>query len=146
MGRSKDLKIVQNSLAALTTSIVALTLGAALGMLSGRGAFAGMISAAIFPLIACTFGGTRVKVSGPTAPMSAMMAVVVAHALSNPALSDAFVSTVLYMTALLLALAGLFRTGRFIDLVPRVVVSGFMTGIGVLVWLSQTKNIFGKTF
>ncbi len=146
MGRSKDLKIVQNSLAALTTSIVALTLGAALGMLSGRGAFAGMISAAIFPLIACTFGGTRVKVSGPTAPMSAMMAVVVAHALSNPALSDAFVSTVLYMTALLLALAGLFRTGRFIDLVPRVVVSGFMTGIGVLVWLSQTKNVFGKVF
>ena len=143
MARSRDLKILQNSLAALTTSIVALTLGAALGMLSGRGAFAGMISAAIFPIIACTFGGTRVKVSGPTAPMSAMMAVIVAYALSDPSLSDAFVSTVLYETAILLMLAGLFKTGRFIELVPRVVVSGFMTGIGLLVWKSQKETIIG---
>ena len=143
MPRSRDLKILQNSLAALTTSIVALTLGAALGMLSGRGAFAGMISAAIFPIIACAFGGTRVKVSGPTAPMSAMMAVIVAHMASDPSLSDAFVSTVLYESAILLVLLGLFRTGRFIDLVPRVVVSGFMTGIGILVWMSQEKVIIG---
>ena len=98
---------LQNFLAALTTSIVALTLGAALGMLSLRGAFAGMLSAAVFPIIACLFGGTRVKVSGPTAPMSAMMSVIVAYHMSHPRFTDAFVSTVLYETAALLMLGGL---------------------------------------
>ena len=135
--------VMANVLAALTTSVVAITLGAAFGLLSGRGAFVGMLSAAIFPIIACTFGGTRVKVSGPTAPMSTMMALIVGHVASDPSLSDAFVSTVLYETSLLLALAASLGLGRFIEVVPRVVVSGFMTGIGVLVWLSQLEKIFG---
>ena len=141
--KSDTALILQNVLASLTTSLVALTLGAAFGMLSGRGAWAGMISAAIFPIVACALGGTRVKVSGPTAPMSALAAVVVARVASDPALSDAFVTTVLWETALVLVVAGLLGTGRFIELVPRVVVSGFMTGIGVLVWLSQIETVIG---
>jgi SulP family sulfate permease len=146
MARKKERHIAANVLAALTTSVVSLTLGAALGMLSLRGAFAGMISAAVFPMIACAFGGTRIKVSGPTVPMSAMMALIVAYVSSNPEFSDSFVSTVIYEVAILLMLAGLLKTGRFIKLVPRVVVSGFMTGIGVLVWLSQVDTVIGGTY
>ena len=54
-------EIIQNVIIGLTVSFVALSLGAALGILSGRGAFAGMFSAGIIALITAIFGGTRVQ-------------------------------------------------------------------------------------
>ncbi|MEE8060884.1 MAG: SulP family inorganic anion transporter, partial [Gemmatimonadales bacterium] len=69
-----------NMVAGLTVSFVAISLGAAFGILSGRGAFAGIISAGIIAFITAALGGTRVQTSGPTAPMTAVSAVVVAFA------------------------------------------------------------------
>ncbi|MBT5872422.1 MAG: hypothetical protein HOH43_03295 [Candidatus Latescibacteria bacterium] len=72
-------ELVQNIIAALTVSFVAISLGAAFGILSGRGAFAGMLSAGLIAFITSVLGGTRVQCSGPTAPMTAVtVAVVVA--------------------------------------------------------------------
>ena len=72
--------LVQNIMAGLTVSFVAVSLGAAFGLLSGRGAFSGMISAALIASITALFGGTRVQCSGPTGPMTAITAVIVAAA------------------------------------------------------------------
>ena len=58
--------IITDLLAGLTVSFAALALGAAFGIMSGRGAFAGMIAAAVIPIITGLFGGTRLSVSGPT--------------------------------------------------------------------------------
>jgi SulP family sulfate permease len=69
--------------AGLTVSFAAISLGAAFGAMSGRGAFAGMIGAAVIPIIASTFGGTRLQASGPTAPMTAVSALTVAFAYDN---------------------------------------------------------------
>ena len=55
---------ISDFLAGLTVSFAALALGAAFGVMSGRGAFAGMIGAAVIPIIASTFGGTRIQASG----------------------------------------------------------------------------------
>ena len=60
--------LVYDIIAGLTVSFAALSLGAAFGAMSGRGAFAGMIGAAIIPIITSLFGGTRLQASGPTAP------------------------------------------------------------------------------
>lgn len=142
-------EILQNIMVGFTVSFVALSLGAALGLLSGRGAFAGMISAGIIALLTSLIGGTRIQCSGPTAPMSAVSAVTVAFAheqlyvrgLTIPA--DQFITLVFLLCAALLLLFGALRLGRFIGYVPNVVISGFMSGIALLIWLDQLKALFG---
>jgi len=140
---------IRNLTAGLTVSFVAISLGAAFGILSGRGAFAGMLSAGIIATLTAWLGGTRVQCSGPTAPMTAVTAAVVGVAHGRLADSvtgldpDHFVNLVLILTgALLIAFAAL-RLGRFIALVPKVVVSGFMNGIAILIWLDQTRKLLG---
>lgn len=54
---------IKDLLAGLTVSFAALSLGAAFGAMSGRGAFAGMIGAAVIPIITSIFGGTRLQAS-----------------------------------------------------------------------------------
>ena len=140
--------VLQNVVVGLTVSFVALSLGAALGMLSGRGAFAGMVSAGLIALITSLFGGTRVQCSGPTAPMSAVTAVTVAYAHERLDTTlgitpDQFVNLAMVGCGLVLFVMGLLRLGRFIKLVPNVVISGFMNGIAVLIWLDQLRLLLG---
>ncbi len=146
---SKFAEVAQNIIVGLTVSFVALSLGAALGILSGRGAFAGMISAGIIAFITAVFGGTRVQCSGPTAPMSAVSAVVIAYTAEQVAAGDLaisgahFINIVFLLCGALLILMAIMRFGRFITLVPNVVISGFMSGIALLIWLDQLKVLFG---
>jgi len=148
-GKYACCELLQNVLVGLTVSFVALSLGAALGILSGRGAFAGMLSAGIIALLTSLVGGTRVQCSGPTAPMSAVSAVIVAYAAEQVATgavllpAGQFVNLVFLLCGLLLVLMGLLRLGRFISLVPNVVVSGFMSGIALLIWIDQVDLLFG---
>ena len=65
-------ELIQNLTAGLTVSFVAISLGAAFGILSGRGAFAGILSAGVIAFITSLFGGTRIQCSGPTGPMTAV--------------------------------------------------------------------------
>jgi len=148
-GRQPPSGLVHNILAGLTVSFVAISLGAAFGILSNRGAFAGIISAGIIAVITAAFGGTRVQCSGPTAPMTALTATLFAFAHdqllattpnANP---DHFINGVLILTGALLVLAGMFRLGRFIALVPHVVISGFMDGIAILIWADQLRKLTG---
>lgn len=139
--------LVADLLAGLTVSFAALSLGAAFGIMSGRGAFAGMLGAAIIPIIASIFGGTRIQASGPTAPMTAITALLVAKAYDNfsgdKQLVDEYITLVLIMASVFILLTGVFKLGKYIKLVPQVVVLGFMNGIGVLIWLDQLKKLFG---
>jgi len=141
--------IIRNVLVGLTVSFVALSLGAAFGVLSGRGAFAGMISAGIIAFITALFGGTRIQCSGPTAPMTSVIAIVVVTAANNQWLAyptinpDHFVNLVLLMTGLFLMIIAVFRLAKYISLVPNVVISGFMNGIALLIWIDQINKIFG---
>jgi len=141
----------QNLVAALIVSFVALSLGASFGILSGRtdGAFIGMLSAGIIAFVTAMLGGTRVQCSGPTAPMTAVVAVLVAYAHDHIVTGDVgisanhFVNIVLILTGALLIFMGILRLGRFIKFVPNVVISGFMIGISLLIWLDQIKKLFG---
>ena len=80
VSNTSESTFVYDIIAGLTVSFAALSLGAAFGTMSGRGAFAGMIGAAVIPIITSIFGGTRLQASGPTAPMTAVSAIVVAFA------------------------------------------------------------------
>lgn len=136
---------IPDLLAGLTVSFAAISLGAAFGTMSGRGAFAGMIAAAVIPIIASVFGGTRLQASGPTAPMTAVSALVVAYAYEafpEKALAEQFITLVLLLTAAIMIIGGIVRLARFIEMVPNVVILGFMNGIAVLIWWDQIKKLF----
>jgi len=149
-------ELAKNLVAGLAVSFVAISLGAAFGILSERGAFAGILSAGIIALITALFGGTRIQTSGPTAPMTAVMVLIMAYAASTQqyegeGLLEAFpganpvqfVNLVLVLCGVILVIAAIFRWGRFIQIVPKVVISGFMSGIAILIWVDQTKKLFG---
>jgi SulP family sulfate permease len=149
-------ELAKNLVAGLTVSFVAISLGAAFGILSTRGAFAGILSAGIIALITGLFGGTRIQTSGPTAPMTAVIVLIIAFAASTGQYSGSgllqlhpgadpiqFVNLVLVLCGGILLLAAIFRLGRFIQFVPKVVISGFMSGIAMLIWADQTKKLFG---
>jgi SulP family sulfate permease len=137
-------RILADVTAGLTVSFAAISLGAAFGAMSGRGAFAGMIGAAVIPIITSIFGGTRLQASGPTAPMTAISALVVAYAydaFEDRALAEQFITLVFLLNAVCLLVVGALRLGKLISLVPNVVILGFMNGIALLIWKDQILKI-----
>ena len=124
----------------ITSTVVALPVSLAFGVASGLGAAAGLYGAIAVGFFAAVFGGTRSQISGPTAPMAVAMSVIITTHASN--LSEAL--TVVMAAGVLQMLFGVLGIGRFIAYTPHVVVSGFMTGIGIIVMLIQTLPFLGS--
>ena len=131
----------------LTAAIVALPLALAFGVSSGLGAAAGLYGAFAIGLVAAFFGGTPTQISGPTAPMTVISAVLVASIVASYQgdLEAALPSVLLvfFMAGVIETLLGVFKIGRYIKYIPYPVVSGFMTGIGVIILITQIFPFFG---
>ena len=124
----------------ITSAVVALPVALAFGIASGLGAAAGMYGAIAVGFFASVFGGTRSQISGPTPSMTVAMAVIIsAHA--GASLEKALVIVVL--AGLIQVLLGVLRIGRFVMYTPHVVVSGFMSGIGIIIMLIQVLPFLG---
>lgn len=123
----------------VTSMVVALPVALGFGIASGMGATAGLYGAIAVGFFASVFGGTRSQISGPTAPMTVAMAVV----LTSHADSLAEALTVVVLAGLLQVLLGVSGIGRFVAYTPHVVVSGFMSGIGVIIMLMQSLPLLG---
>ena len=132
-------KLRGDVLGGVTAAFVALPLALAYGVASGMGAAAGLYGAIAVGFFAALFGGTATQISGPTAPMAIVMAVVIASYADS--LAEAV--TVIVLGGLLQALLGALKLGRFVAYTPYVVVSGFMSGIGVLVMAIQVLPFLG---
>ena len=123
----------------VTAAVVGLPVALAFGVASGLGAIAGIYGAIAVGFFAAIFGGTRSQISGPTGPMAVAMAVIVtSHAES---LAEAF--TIAIMAGLIQILLGVLRIGRFVAYTPYSVISGFMSGIGVIIILLQILPFLG---
>lgn len=127
-------------LGGLTAGIVALPLALAFGVASGAGPAAGLFGAIALGFFASLFGGTRTQVSGPTGPMTIIAASVIA-AYPN---DWQCVVAVFMMTGLLQVILGATRLGTFVRFIPYPVVSGFMSGIGVIIILLQIQPLLGS--
>jgi len=136
-------------LAGLTVSFAAMSLGAAFGDQSGRGALKGVLSAGVLALVTSIVGGTVVQCSGPTAPMTAVTVTITAYAAkeflvdfpdNNPEL---FINMTMIMAGLMLGLMAVLRLGKLITGVPNCVISGFMNGIALMVWIPQVQGLYG---
>ena len=123
----------------ITATVVALPVALAFGVASGMGAAAEMYGAIAVGFFASVFGGTRIQISGPTAPMTVAMVVIVTTYTTN--LSEAL--TVVIMGGLMQVFLGLSRIGRFVAYTPHVVVSGFMSGIGIIIMLIHILPFLG---
>ena len=123
----------------LTAAVVALPLALAFGVASGAGPIAGLYGAIIVGFFAALFGGTPSQISGPTGPMTVVMAVIVIRYGDQPAMAF----TVVMMGGLLQILFGVLRLGRYINLVPFPVISGFMSGIGCIIIALQLAPLLG---
>lgn len=131
----------------ITAGIVALPLALAFGLQSGLGAAAGLYGAIFISFFAALFGGTNTQISGPTAPMTAVSMVIVAGIVAT---NDGNLERALPSILMVFLLAGLFqvglglmKVGQYIRYIPYPVVSGFMTGIGVIIIITQILPLLG---
>ncbi|QVL54420.1 MAG: SulP family inorganic anion transporter [Cyanobium sp. M30B3] len=129
----------------ITTAVVALPLALAFGLTSGAGAIAGLWGAIVLGFVAAPLGGTPAQVSGPTGPMTVIMAGIITAMASrygsDSALAMAF--TVALVAGALQVLFGLLRLGQYIVQMPYSVISGFMSGIGAMVVVLQLPVLLG---
>jgi len=124
----------------LTAAVVALPLALAFGVASGVGPLAGMYGAILVGFFAAIFGGTPAQVSGPTGPMTVVMTAIVIHFAHNPAIAF----TIVMLGGVFQILFGVFKFGRYVNLVPYPVISGFMSGIGCIIIILQLAPFVGQ--
>ncbi|HTN47214.1 MAG TPA: SulP family inorganic anion transporter [Flavipsychrobacter sp.] len=131
----------------ITSGIVALPLAMAFGEQSGMGAAAGLFGAIVIGFFASLLCSTQPQISGPTAPMTAVSMIVISNIIQE---FDGQVGTALPSILLVFFLAGLVQVvlglvgiGKYIKYVPYPVVSGFMTGIGIIIIISQIFPLLG---
>lgn len=131
----------------LTAGVVALPLALAFGEQTELGAIAGLYGAIAIGIVAAIFGGTKTQISGPTAPMTVVSALIIADAVaySGGSLEMAFpiIIATFFIAGLFESLMGVFRLGTYIKYIPYPVISGFMTGIGVIIIITQIFPFFG---
>ncbi len=133
----------------LTAGVVALPLALAFGLQSGMGAIAGLYGAIAIGIIAAWFGGTDTQISGPTGPMTVVSAVVISSAIEAHGGSlEAAMGTIIaifLLSGVFQILLGVFKIGQYIRYMPYPVVSGFMSGIGVIIIVLQIFPFLGHT-
>jgi SulP family sulfate permease len=123
----------------LVAAVVALPLALAFGVASGAGAVAGLYGAIFVGLFAALFGGTPAQVSGPTGPMTVVMAGLLTQFGQEPSLAF----TAVILGGGLQILLGLSGVGQYITLMPYPVISGFMSGIGAIIIILQVGPLVG---
>jgi len=123
---------------------VALPLALAFGMASGLGPVAGLYGAIATGIIAALCGGTPVQITGPTGPMTLVVAgVVAANTLPAGEVNLPVVVGIFVLAGLLQIALGILRVGAYIRYVPYPVISGFMSGIGLIIILQQIFPMLG---
>ena len=123
----------------VTAAVVMLPIGLAYGVASGVGPIAGLYSAVAGGFFAAVFGGTPALISGPTAPMTVAMAVIVSSYAGS--LQEAF--TIVVLAGVIQILLGLAGIGKYVAYTPHAVITGFMSGIGFIILLMQTLPALG---
>ena len=129
----------------VTAAVVALPMALAFGVASGAGAEAGLYGAILVGLFAALFGGSPTLISEPTGPMTVVFTAVIAKLIaSDPQNGMAMAFTVVVMAGMFQILLGALRLGKYITLMPYTVVSGFMSGIGIILIILQIGPLLGQ--
>jgi SulP family sulfate permease len=116
------------------------------GSYAAQGALAGILGATALGLVAPALGGTRRLISAPCAPAAAVLSALAIELVQQGLAADAVLARLVLvcLTCALLQLAfGLAGIGRLIKYMPYPVVSGYLTGVGLLIIASQVPKFLG---
>ncbi len=126
-------------LSGITVAAVALPLALAFGVSSGADAAAGLITAIVAGLVISLLSGGYYQISGPTGAMAAILMSVVARY----SMQGVFIAT--FLAGAILVVCGVLKLGRLTSFIPMPVITGFTSGIAVIIALGQVDNFFGVT-
>lgn len=130
----------------VTTAIISLPLALAFGVASGAGAEAGLWGAIMVGFFAALFGGSTTLISEPTGPMTVIMTAVLTSMMAKyPETGMAMSFTVVMMAGTFQILLGTLKLGKYVTLMPYSVISGFMSGIGVILIILQLSPLLGHS-
>lgn len=130
-------KFQQDLMAGLTVAAVALPLALAFGVASGASAAAGMVTAILAGLVMGLLSGAPYQISGPTGAMSAVLILLARqYGLQGIWIAGLF-------SGVLLLVIGLLRLGRFIAYIPAPVITGFTSGIALIIFIGQMDDFLG---
>jgi SulP family sulfate permease len=130
-------RLTKDLMAGITVTAVALPLALAFGVSSGADAAAGLITAILAGIVIGLLSGASYQISGPTGAMAAILVTTVA----KYGMQGVFLATLL--AGVILILAGLFKVGRVVSVIPMPVITGFTSGIAIIIALGQVDNFFG---
>lgn len=129
----------------VTAAVIALPMALAFGVASGAGAVSGLWGAVLVGFFAALFGGTPTLISEPTGPMTVVMTAVIAQlTAANPENGLAMAFTVVMMAGIFQMILGALRLGKYITMMPYTVISGFMSGIGIILVILQLAPFLGQ--
>jgi SulP family sulfate permease len=129
----------------VTAAVIALPMALAFGVASGAGPAAGLWGAVLVGFFAALFGGTPTLISEPTGPMTVVMTAVIANlTASNPENGMAMAFTVVMMAGVFQIIFGTLRLGKYVTMMPYTVISGFMSGIGIILVNLQLAPFLGQ--
>lgn len=126
-----------NLIAGIIVGIVALPLAMAFAIASGVKPEQGLYTAIIASVVVGLFGGSRVQIAGPTGAFVVILASITAQY----GVSGLQVAT--FLAGLILVFMGMIKLGSVIKFIPDPVITGFTSGIGIIIFVSQLKDFFG---
>lgn len=130
----------------LVAGVVALPLALAFGVQSGLGAIAGLYGAIAVGVFAAIFGGTATQASGPTGPMTVVSAALVASAIEIAGSLESAMGIIVLtflLGGLLQIVFGFINIASYVKYFPYPVVSGFMSGVGLIIVILQLFPFVG---
>ena len=130
-------KLTKDIMAGITVAAVALPLALAFGVSSGATAASGLVTAIIGGIVISIFSGASFQISGPTGAMTAILVTLASKYGMQGILMACFLAGVI------LVLAGILKLGRVIYYIPSSVITGFTSGIAVIIAMGQLDNFFG---
>ena len=130
-------KLTQDLMAGLTVAAVALPLALAFGVSSGADAASGLVTAIVAGIVIGILSGASYQISGPTGAMAAILLSVSAKYGITGVLTAGFLS------GAILIIAAVCRVGKLVSYLPAPVITGFTSGIAIIIALGQIDNFFG---
>ena len=130
----------------ITAGVVSLPLALAFGLQSGLSPVSGLYCAIFLGAVAVIFGGTYTLISTPTGPMTVVAALTISEAIRASGSLELAMGTILAIFILsggVQTLFGIFKLGNNVKYIPYPVLSGFMTGIGIILILFEIYPLIG---
>jgi len=130
-------QFVRDILAGVIVGIVALPLAIAFAIASGVSPEKGLTTAIIAGFIISSLGGSRVQIGGPTGAFI----VIVYGIVQQYGVNGLIIAT--FIAGVMLIIMGVARLGTVIKFIPYPLITGFTSGIALIIFSSQIKDFFG---